>query len=147
MCKETFQQRCSSILMAHRHRIYSLHLFHHLQIDCLFTSFSLNSSFVQLQALIIDHIKSDHLIDMLISCVSLPSLSSLIVNSIEQIKSPNGVFNVILRLPVLKYCKISLNLREQYDDEPLTTDHYSLIEHLIINAEYNLDDLIDFLTL
>ena len=145
MSKETFQQRCNSILMPQRHRLFSLRLSHHLPIDHFFSSFAFNALFVQLRTLVLNQIKSDHLVSVLNSCSSLPRLSSLVARAVEQIRSPNDIFSAILRLPVLTFCKISLDVREHYFDEPVFVEQYSPLERLIIDAHYNLDDLIELL--
>ena len=146
MSKEIFQRRCHSILVPQRHRIFSLRLSHHLLINHFFSSFVFDASFVQLESLVLNQIKSDHLVSVLNSCLSLPRLSSLVVHGVEQIRSPNDIFSAILRLPALTFCKISLDVRERYVDEPVIVEQCSPLEHLIIDAHYNLDDLIELLT-
>ncbi|CAF3989158.1 unnamed protein product [Rotaria sordida] len=145
LSKTSFQHRCNTILMPNVHRIISLQFSHHLIIDDFFTSFCLDSSFIRLEILILQNIKSDNLIPILTTLALLPRLYSLTITSIEKIQSSNDVFCLIIRLPVLKYCKLSFELWNQYINLSLNNNEYSSIEHLIINTKYNLDQLNNFL--
>ncbi|CAF3509317.1 unnamed protein product [Rotaria sp. Silwood1] len=145
LSKTTFEYRCNTILIPNIHRIISLQFSNHLLIDYFFTSYTLDSSFKRLEALILLNTKSDNLISILKTLNLLPCLYSLTITSIEKIQSPNDIFSLIIRLPVLKYCKLSFELWNQYINLSLNNNEYSPIKYLIIDTKYNLDQLNDFL--
>ncbi|CAF3519024.1 unnamed protein product [Rotaria sp. Silwood1] len=145
LSKTTFEYRCNTILIPNIHRIISLQFSNHLLIDYFFTSYTLDSSFKRLEALILLNTKSDNLISILKTLNLLPCLYSLTITSIEKIQSPNDIFSLIIRLPVLIYCKLSFELWNQYINLSLNNNEYSPIKYLIIDTKYNLDQLNDFL--
>ncbi|CAF4582832.1 unnamed protein product [Rotaria sp. Silwood2] len=145
LSKTTFQHRYNTILMSNIHRIISLQFSNHLLIDYFFTSFSFDSSFIRLEILTLHNTKFDTLISILTTLPFLPRLYSLIITIIEKIRSPDDIYCLIIRLPVLKYCKLSFELWNRNINLPLNNDEYSYIEHLIINTKCNLDQLNNFL--
>jgi hypothetical protein len=146
MSKEIFQHRFRTILIGQQCRIVSLRLSDHFQVGYLVASSMLNSAFVNLQRLTIENIRTEQITDILVACASLPRLFSLIVTFIEQVTSPNRILNLILNLSMLKYCRISFESYNNNADVLLNTNRCSPIEHLIIDARYNIDNLADLLT-
>jgi hypothetical protein len=92
-----------------------------------------------------DNIKADNLISILSILTSLPRLFSLTLIGIEKIRSRNMIYSSLFRLPVLKYCKLSLDVLDQHSYSSLKNNEYSSIEHLIIDTKCNLDELIELL--
>ena len=95
---------------------------------------------------ILDNAKSDDLIPILFNLALLPRLYSLSITTIEQIESPNFVYCLIIRLPILKYCKLSFGLWNRHVNLSLNSSEYSSIEHLIIDAKCSLIELNELLT-
>jgi hypothetical protein len=145
LSKATFQHRCNTILIPNIYRINSLRLSNHLLIDQFFSLVSLNSTFIRLECFILDNVQSDNLIPILSNLALLPRLYSLTITTIEQIESPNFVYCLILRLPLLKYCNLSFGLWNQHIDLSINTNGYSPIEHLVINSKCNLIGLNELL--
>jgi hypothetical protein len=146
LSKTTFQHQCTHIIMPNVYRMISLRLSHHLLIDYFFTSCSLNSLFIRLEAITLDNVSSDNLISILTSLASLPRLFSLTITSIDKIESRDIVYCLIIRLPALKYCKLSLDVWKQDFDLSLNNNEYSPIEHLVIETKCNLNELFELLT-
>ncbi len=146
LSKSTFQYRCKTILIPNIHRIISLHFSHHLLIEYFFTLFSLHSSYIRLEVLTFDNIKADDLISILPTLASLPRLFSLTLISIEKIRSRNIIYSSLFRLPVLKYCKLSIDILDQHSYFSLDNNKYSSIEHLVIDTKCNLNELIELLS-
>jgi hypothetical protein len=76
---------------------------------------------------------------------SLPHLLFLTLIGIEKIRSRDIVYDSIIRLPVLKYCKLSLDVLNQDFDLSLNENEYSPLEHLVIDTKCNLNELIELL--
>jgi hypothetical protein len=81
----------------------------------------------------------------LTTLASLPRLFFLTISSIEKIRSRDIIYRSIIRLPVLKYCKLSLDILNQHFHLALNNNEYSPIEHLIIDTKCNLNELIELL--
>jgi hypothetical protein len=145
LSKATFQHQCNTILIPNIHRIISFRLSHHLLIDYFFTLFSLNSSFIRLEALTLNNINADNLISVLTTLVLLPRLFFLTITSIEKIRSRDIIYRSLIRLPVLKYCKLSLAVFNQHFNLSLNNNEYSPIEHFVIDTKCNLNELIKLL--
>jgi hypothetical protein len=76
---------------------------------------------------------------------SLPHLLFLTLIGIEKIRSRDIVYDSIIRLPVLKYCKLSLDVLNQDFDLSLNENEYSPLQHLVIDTKCNLNELIELL--
>ncbi|CAF1210645.1 unnamed protein product [Rotaria sordida] len=99
------------------------------------------SKFTRLENLIFHGIKSFFLDAILMSLLTLPCLSSLVIDCIDNVENKNVVFYQIFRLPVLKYCKLSLNEPFSLGSLPIATTEFSSIEHLVITKLLRLDEL------
>lgn len=146
LSKTTLQHRCNTILIPNIHRIKSLQFFHHILIDQFFSSFSLGASLTRLNTLSLYNTKCDNLCSILTIITVLPSLHSLTITSIEKVQVPRSIYSSIVRLPVLKYCKLSIGLWSRHIHLPLDEDEFSPIEHFIIDSKFNLDQLNDLLS-
>ncbi|CAF2052510.1 unnamed protein product [Rotaria magnacalcarata] len=145
LSKTVFQHRCNSILTPNVHRIISLQFSNHLIIHNFFKLFTLDSSFRRLETLNLYNAKCENLFPILTSLALLPCLYSLTITGIENFESPSYVYCLIIRLPVLKYCKLSIGLWNRHINLPLANEECSPIENLIINSKCNLDQLNDIL--
>ncbi|CAF3311828.1 unnamed protein product [Rotaria sp. Silwood2] len=141
MSKSLLQHYYVHILLPNKHRIKSLHLSNPFTVDFILSSSNFLSKLNRLETFIIDHVESKCLEELLNHLICLPNLSSLTITSIDKIDHPNNLYIQILRLPVLKYCKVSFD--EDYRFEPLTmaTNEYSSIEHLVIERGIRLEVL------
>ncbi|CAF1127888.1 unnamed protein product [Rotaria sordida] len=99
------------------------------------------SKFTRLENLIFHGIKSFFLDAILMSLLILPCLSSLVIDCLDNVENKNVVFYQIFRLPVLKYCKLSLNEPFSLGSLPIATTEFSSIEHLVITKLLRLDEL------
>ncbi|CAF3964394.1 unnamed protein product [Rotaria sordida] len=138
MSKSIFQSYNRHIIMPNKHRIISLYLSNSFIVDIIFSPVRIASNFTRLETLIFDNIKSKYLINILNHLVSLPNLSSLIMIPIDCCRNPNEIYQHIFRLPVLKYCKISLKEYSDYYSLPIATNVISSIEHLVITHRFYL---------
>lgn len=141
MSKPMFKRFYTQIIMPNKHRIKSFDLSNPFIIDHMFSSSSILSKFIQLENLVIHDVKSDYLNELLIHLVSLPCLSSLVIDCIDNVKNQNDIYRQIFRLPVLKYCKLSLSELLNVVSLPISTTEFSPIEYLIITNILRVDEL------
>ncbi|CAF3834939.1 unnamed protein product [Rotaria sp. Silwood1] len=104
------------------------------------------SKFTRLENLIFHGIRSFFLDTILLFLPTLPCLSSLVIDCIDNVENKNAVYYRIFRLPVLKYCKLSLDEPFCLSSLPraslsLATTKFSSIEHLIITKLLRLNEL------
>ncbi|CAF1375082.1 unnamed protein product [Rotaria sp. Silwood1] len=127
--------------MSNKHRIKSFDLSNPFITDYIFSSSSILSKFIQLENLLIHDIKSDYLNELLIHLVSLPCLYSLVIDCIDNVTNKNIIYRQIFCIPVLKYCKLSLNEPFNLIPLPITTTEFSPIEYLIITNILRVNEL------
>ncbi|CAF1253628.1 unnamed protein product [Rotaria sp. Silwood1] len=139
--KSIFQRFYTEIITSKQHRIKSFDVSNPFIIDHIFSSISILSNFIQLENLSFHDIKSDYLNQLLIHLHSLPSLSSLIIHCIDNVQNKNIIYRRIFRLPVLKYCKLSLNEPFSLISLLIATNEFSSIENLIITNVLRFDEL------
>lgn len=96
---------------------------------------------IRLETLMIHNIESKYLEKLLHQLISLPLLSSLVIVSVDDIENRTPIYRLILGLPALKYCSLTLK-GFFFKDEPLSlnTGCYSPIEQLIINNKIEWDN-------
>jgi hypothetical protein len=141
LSKSTFQRYYRHIIMPNKHRIQSLHLFNPFIVDLIFSPVRITSNFIRLKTLIFNNIKSKYLINILNHLVSLTSLSSLIIMPVDHVHNPYNFYRQIFRLPSLKYCKMSLKGHIESNSLPVATDEFSPIEHLVIENNFDSNEL------
>ncbi|CAF4264757.1 unnamed protein product [Rotaria sp. Silwood2] len=142
MSKSAYQKYYTDIIVTNAYRINSLQLSNLFIYDLTSSPIQILPKFLQLETLIFDNVESEYLEKLLRSLKSLPILSSLTINSLDNIKNKNAIYHEIFCLPALKYCKVSLERNSNDDDLlPSITNHYSPIEHLVINDDMYLDEL------
>ncbi|CAF2054155.1 unnamed protein product [Rotaria magnacalcarata] len=141
MSKSDLQKYKRDIILPYKHRITSLTTSNPFTVDIIFFPVRLASQFTRLKAIILDNIKSKYLCNILKHLASLHNLSSLVLIPIDHYRNTIEIYQCIFRLPVLKYCKISLKTDYYTDSLPIATNVTSPIEHLVIQHHFNLKDL------
>ena len=90
------------------------------------------STFTRLETLILHNIEAKHVKPILHYALSLSKLYSLTINPINIVQQSNFIYRQIFKLPVLKYCKISLKTSSTSQSLRATNNEHSGIEILII---------------
>ncbi|CAF1184621.1 unnamed protein product [Rotaria sordida] len=142
MSKSIFQDYNKHIIIPNQHRIKTLRISNPFIVDLLFSPVRITSKFIRLETLIFDNIKSKYLLNILNHSKFLPNLSSLVIILIDRSQDPNKIYQHIFRLPVLKYCRISL--KEEYFNHfslSISTNVTSHIQHLVIDHNFSLHNL------
>ncbi len=155
LSKSTFQSYYTHFIMPNKHRIKSLHLSNPFTIDFFFSSTEDILKCSRLETLILHNIEPKCLENLLLRLISSPNLSSLVV-CFGYDSNKNTLYNLILQLPVLKYCKIFLNdiefgmvfrdARKSILPLPFSTNKFSPIEHLVINDSCGFNEIIPILS-
>ena len=134
MSKSNYQQYYKDIIEINTHRINSFCLSNLFIYDIVSSPIRILSELLQLENLVLDNIESKSLEKLLPKLISLPSLSSLTINSADTVKNGNDIYSQVVRLPALKYCKLSLEGWSRIDLSILSTaNNFSPIEYLNIN--------------
>ena len=139
--KSSFQYYHRQILMPNKHRITTLRLANVFLPDLIFSPVRTVSDFTRLETLIFDHCKSKYLPNIIHHLASLSYLTSLVIMPIDNIAKIDELYRAIFHLPVLKYCKVSLDYHSRYDGLRLITNATSSIEHLVLDHECTLNEL------
>ncbi|CAF1002696.1 unnamed protein product [Adineta steineri] len=125
-------------LLNHKHQIISFYM----PNNDFFSSFSIDSSFYQLQSLSIYEISSSVLISLLVNLSSLPRLVSLTIDAQDSLKDFTEVYRLIFILPKLKYIKCTGDEDDISISLPIATnEQLSAIEYFIINHHCAFDTL------
>lgn len=139
--KSAFQYYHRQILMPNKHRMTTLRLSHVFIPDLIFSPVRTASDFARLETFIFDHGKSKYLPNILHHLSSLLHLTSIVIIPIDHISKSEELYRAIFRLPVLKYCKISLGARSKLSSPPLISNVTSSIEHLVLDDHFDLHQL------
>ncbi|CAF4775800.1 unnamed protein product, partial [Rotaria sp. Silwood2] len=134
--KSRFEHYNTNIIIPFQYRITLLHLSNPLIIERLFSPISILLKFIRLENLLLRNIESKYFEELLIHLISLPFLYSLIVSCTDNVQNKNVFYHQIFRLPVLKYCKLSLAGNSQSSPLTMATTEFSPIEYFIINQLY-----------
>ncbi|CAF1074519.1 unnamed protein product, partial [Rotaria sordida] len=143
--KSKFERYNTNIIIPFQYRITLLHLSNPLIIERLFSPISILLKFIRLENRHLLNIESKYFEEILIHLISLPFLYSLIVSCTDNVQNNNIFYHQIFRLPVLKYCKLSLTRNSQSNSLSMATTEFSPIEYFIINQLY-IDELYAFLS-
>jgi hypothetical protein len=76
----------------------------------------------------------------------VPYISSLIIDSEDNVENKSNLYTQVFRLPALKYCNLSFKEISRLELLPVAMKEFSPIEHLIINNTYPLNDLNNLLS-
>ncbi|CAF1367157.1 unnamed protein product [Rotaria sordida] len=146
MSRSTFEHQYKHIIRLNKHRISSLRLSNLFTIDMIFSPIRIVSKLTRLQTLHINNIESKYVQKLLKYLVSLSCLSSLIIVIVDCVENKNKLYSRIFRLPVLKYCKVTMTKFIESEPLSIAINKYSSIEHLVINNGCYLDELISLLS-
>ena len=147
MSKSTFLQYHQKIIEPNRHRIASLRLPDVFTVNLIFSPSRYIKEFIRLEALILENIDANFFKDILFDhLTSLLTLRSLVLVFNGPISNKTAFYRGILRLPALKYCKLSFEVISQSNFLCRATNESSPIEHLIIENDANLDELYSVLS-
>jgi hypothetical protein len=140
--KTTFQDRCQYIIIPNVYRIISLSLSNWFCINRFLLSYTLDSTFLHLESLTINEIEPEKVIPLLMNLGSLPRLFSLSLTTIDRkVQDPNTIHQLILSLPVLKYCNTTMEWLHGNFTLLNLIGKSSTIEYFVTKSEYNLDKL------
>jgi hypothetical protein len=143
--KSIFEYYSQHIIIPNQTRIISLQIPNPLSIKLFLSSFSLHTAFNRLESLNFGTMNSDQIISLLTQLQSLPHLFSLSINIKKPENDINEIYQLIVTLPVLKYCKISSESDKSiFSESVLPRDKEqpgSSIEYLILNGHCRFDQL------
>ncbi len=139
--------RSTRIVTLNKHKILSLSLYRSLLNGESFPRFTIDSSFTCLESLVLENIKSNELLPLLIGLISLPRLCALTIESNDVLEDIGNVYQAIFQLPILKYNKLSFFSLETFIPLPIASnEQLTRIEYLYIHHCCALDELIVILT-
>jgi len=145
MSKTSFERYRKNVIIPNKYRINYLRLSNPFTVDIIFSPPYVIAEFIQLETLILDHINAKYLRNILTHAIRLPKLQTLVLSLAELVESPSKLFTWIFRLPKLKSCKITYQIKDQQDPPLLLLSEFktSPIEHLVINSRLRFDSLED----
>ncbi|CAF1520734.1 unnamed protein product, partial [Rotaria sp. Silwood1] len=147
MSKSNFEHYYNDIIIPNKHRINKLRLSNIFTINIIFSSSRFICKYLQLETLILDNIKSKSLENILNHLSFLPKLNSLTIHPIDYIQNPTIFYLKLFRLPKLKFCQISYETKQDNKEHlMISSNYFSSIEHLIINARFPIDELDNLLS-
>jgi len=143
------QHYFNNIIIPNKHQIISLCLWNSKVIEKFLLFLVIDSTFNHLESLVLHRIKLDKLMFLLINLTSLPHFLSLKIHLDDHSKSLGNVYQLIFRLPFLKYNKFTLIHDTSHEIlMPLLNDNkeqISIIKYLIINHSCTLNDITNIL--
>ncbi|CAF2865435.1 unnamed protein product [Rotaria sp. Silwood2] len=145
----TLEHCCRNVIIPNKHRLLSLHLDSHSIIHNFFIHCYIDSSFNHLQSIILSGFSDYKILMILFYLNSLPCLSSLTIElEDDSYYNISDIYQIIFRLPCLKFNKMSLlNYDELNISIPISINQkFSIIEHLILNHDCNIDELTSILS-
>ncbi|CAF1251198.1 unnamed protein product [Adineta steineri] len=156
LCSETisnFEECCETVIIPNQHHVLSLDIKDGIFVNNFFKYCIIDSSFHNLQSIILRDILIELVVVPLFHLRLLPNLLSLtLICHLLFPKDISDIYRLIFSLPTLKYNKISLEeLNYEYDDINETNislpagilhQQFSTIECFVINHECTFDELI-----
>ncbi|CAF1342622.1 unnamed protein product [Rotaria sp. Silwood1] len=147
MSKSNFEHYYNDIIIPNKHRINKIRLSNLFTINIIFSSSRFICKYLQLETLILDNIKSKSLENILNHLSFLPKLNSLTIHPIDYIQNPTIFYLKLFRLPKLKFCRISYETKQDNKEHlMISSNYFSSIEPLIINARFPIDELDNLLS-
>ncbi|CAF0958335.1 unnamed protein product [Adineta steineri] len=143
---DLFMGKHQYIKYLNRNQILSLNLSSKIHyIDKFFSSFNINSLFYQLRSISLEKVKSETLVILLKDFIHLPSLTSLNIQSYDELLDLSQIYLLIFSLSKLKYLTISSNEFKDSLELPAysTENHHEMssIEHLNIDHHVTFKEL------
>jgi hypothetical protein len=130
------------IMRLNRKQILSIHLVMSLDINCLLLPCFINSSFHRLQSLVLIDPKPNTLMFVLEELINLPRLYSLTIDRLDYFEDLTDIYRIILALPMLTYCKISVTDSDLCSSLAMSTDQRSSpLQYLIMDHDINFNEL------
>ena len=143
-----FDDDYKQFLRTNEYHIRSLHFSNESIVDRFISLYIIDSSFNRLESLVFDRISTFKFLVLLFYLKCLPRLFSLTVKLSEFSDELGDVYQILFRLPFLKYLKIDLTEYEQSNIViPIAVDgQFSSIEYLIIEHHCSLNELTDLMS-
>lgn len=139
LSKSAFEKYNQDIIQTVSHRVRSFALENVFMYDYILSSIPKLSQFEQLRTLIFHNIESKYIENVLDQLQSLRLLSSLILDSTEDVNNRNLIYRQVFALPALKYCKLSLSSWNSKAPLEMCTNEKSPIENLVIGNSVCVD--------
>jgi len=140
--ERTFKRYCKQIILSNKYKIISINLYDQTLINLFCTLCNIDLSFNRLESLVLNGIKINQLLPLLMNLMDLPRLFSLNICLIGDYEDLDHVYQLIFYLPFLKYIKLSTAIDERTELLPISMpDQISTIEHLNINHRCTLHEL------
>ncbi|CAF2842113.1 unnamed protein product [Rotaria sp. Silwood2] len=137
----------TSIIAPNKHRIISLTLVNYHHYNSYLTRFCIDSTFNQLESLVLGNIKSNELIPVITNLISLPRLFSLTVYYYDDLKQISNIYQTIFNLPMLNYYKLSCSSPQSFIPLSIASkEKFSGIKYLVIDHCCSVDELIAILS-
>ncbi len=128
------------IMCLNRKQVFSIQLSMLLDVNRLFSTLFIDSSLHCLQSLVLIEPKQDKLMLILEQLINLPHFCSITIEEIDHLKDLTSIYRIILGLPMLTYCKISIEYSDKSVSLPISTKS-SPLEHLIMNHSSTFNEL------
>jgi hypothetical protein len=140
--KSTFHHCWREIIMPKQYRVQSIHLSNPFIINHIFASDSIILQFTRLEKLTLHGIDLTSFENLFSHLISLPCLFSLsITKYLISTTFRIPPYRQIFRLPVLKYCKLSVDYYSTSGQLPIAMNEFSPIEHFVLINKHPLKDL------
>ncbi|CAF1347726.1 unnamed protein product [Adineta ricciae] len=142
----SFHRYYTRFLLRRLHRIHSLCLLNSFPMALIILLLQNTSKFTRLRYLLLDQIELVYLENLLLALTTISSLSSLniIYNGSESGKS--NIYDLIFRLPMLKYCKMTFKTGFDANLPPADNNSFSPIKYLYLKGECKLNILSSILS-
>ncbi len=141
MSKSAFKRYNADIIETNIDRISTLRIFDGFMYDPALSLISNILNSCRIETLVLDNIETQYLKNLLDQMLSLSSLSSLTISTVDRVNDKSTIYRSIVRLPALNYCKLSLEGWSSDWTLQMNTNQCSPIEHLIITQCINLYEL------
>ncbi|CAF4902542.1 unnamed protein product [Rotaria sp. Silwood1] len=146
--KTPIKNLCSNIIIPNNNRIRSLHVQNKILSDEFLTECIIDSSFNHLESIVLNEITNDKLQILLPNLKNLPHLFSLTIYlKIDYSYNFNDIYQMIYRLHILKYNKLSLldNKQSNLIVSSTVNVQFSTIEYLVIDHNCSVNQLMSLL--
>ena len=141
--KSNWKRYSADIIEDNLHRISTLRIFNPCIHDFVLPSLDRILPLNRVGRLILKNIEFKCLENLFNRLLSLSQLSSLTITTADDAQENSNTYQLIFRLPALKYCKLSLLGYNRTKSLPICTNEYSPIEHLIITNVIPLEEEFD----
>ncbi|CAF4047970.1 unnamed protein product [Rotaria sordida] len=138
-----FMNICKQIMTLNKHQIFSINSCKPLSMNRFFSSFSFDSSFKQLESLVLYESQSNILIPFLNNLSYLPRLFSLTLYLLEGLTNLVDIYKIILKLSMLKYLVIITKDSNLLNSLSINIDQqFNNITHLYIKNHCSFNDIL-----